>query len=398
MVAIINRTPTGRIISLHAEIRYLFSRFHEDPFSLNGIKFDQNSETNQLQFFHLAKEHSEVGLYDPYLDNPLSLAKFHLTQSIQYDTQKSKSASECANALEALGWIKRKNKMFVITTEGMNIASLDFRDFEFFSRIRSAVLDYGVFVGFLFKCKMISSSPGNVVIKDNIEIGYPNSAEVIDVDGRNIPISSGSQKDTIVRTRAALSAWAISTGFALPIQLKKPSKLSSWFVETLDEVSKPHWSWNQISVFIPDALFNREHLVHRPLTYPWMTKSTKALRERGQAEIRQLTLREEAKIKNRRFAIVYMLAKASEMKGKLNFQKLLSLMKREPDFFIVNPYSFENVMFEEREICITSGIPFEESGDFLIPLTNLYLQSIEEDAPERLLQLLNSYCVEVIVK
>src|SRR3989339_51829 len=109
MVAIINRTPTGRIISLHTEVKYLKQRYGVGLFELKGLKYDSTAKYNPLMFFPLAEKHPSIGIYDPYLDNPLSPAIFHLTQSIQYDTQKSKSASECLNALEALGWIERKN-------------------------------------------------------------------------------------------------------------------------------------------------------------------------------------------------------------------------------------------------------------------------------------------------
>ena len=107
MSALINRVPTGRIISLHAELRYLYWRFKDKPFTLQEMKLDPTLRKTQLDFFPLAIKHSIYGRYngkyDPYLDNALDKAGFHLTQSTERDSQKSKSVSECFSALEGLG-------------------------------------------------------------------------------------------------------------------------------------------------------------------------------------------------------------------------------------------------------------------------------------------------------
>ena len=140
MSSLVNRVPTGRIISLHAELRYLYWRFKEQEFTLQEMKLDPLLEKTQLDFFPLAVTHSEYGRYngkyDPYLDNPLDQSGFHLTQSTIRDSQKSKSVSECFSALEGLGWIKRSaNGKGVITKSGIVIANLDYFSSSFLSLV-----------------------------------------------------------------------------------------------------------------------------------------------------------------------------------------------------------------------------------------------------------------------
>lgn len=385
MAAIVNRTPTGRLISLHAELKYLKARYGSDWFELKGLKFDLTSKYNPLMFFPLAKKHPSIGVYDPYLDNPLSPAKFHLTQSIQYDTQKSKSASECLNALEALDWVSRKNNLSKLSNIGLTLADIPYESEQFIKIARKSVLGYGVFVGFLFKC-LHNINKQNIVNKGKIEIGYKNTHETIELDGKHIPISTGSQKDTIVRTRSTLFAWAISTGFSIPVSLPVPNKLSTWHVDTLDEISKKHWGWNKLKMFVPDDLFKTSHLVEQPLSYRWMTKSTKALRERGQESIRNISLKEETKVKNRRFAIVLSLALAADNQNKMSYPKFISELKKYPELFVVEHNDFERVMQIEMDIAIVAGIPFVRDGEFLMPLTRLKKEILIEDAPKDVIE------------
>ncbi|PQJ32401.1 hypothetical protein BST92_10900 [Nonlabens arenilitoris] len=73
----------------------------------------------------------------------------------------------------------------------------------------------------------------------------------------------------------------------------------------------------------PDYLFNGNHIVTKPLDYNNLTKNTGALRENNQAKIRELTLKVEPKIKNRRYAIIYALNKAYLEKTTLDFDTLI---------------------------------------------------------------------------
>lgn len=385
MAAIVNRTPTGRLISLHTELKYLKARYGNGPFELKGLKFDSTAKHNPLMYFPLAKTHPSIGIYDPYLDNPLSPAKFHLTQSIQYDSQKSKSASECLNALEALGWVNRTGNVSKLSRVGMELADVSYESEHFIEIARKSVLGYGVFIGFLYKC-LVNQSEQEIVNKGKIEIGYRNTHEMINKDGGQIPLSTGSQKDTIVRTRSTLFAWAVTTGFAFPTELSVPDKLSGWHVEALEEIKKKHWGWNKMRVFIPEDLFKSKHLVDRPLSYRWMTKSTKALRERGQESIRNSSLNEESKVKNRRFALVLALAIAADDNRKIDFSKLIHGLSKRPELFVVQNNDFERVMHIETDIAIVAGIPFSKEGEIFTPLTRLNKQSLTDGAPEEVIE------------
>lgn len=395
MPSIINRKQTGRLISLHAELKYLKARFNSHLFELKGLKYDSEAEVNPLQFFELAKTHPTLKItYDPYLENPLSAAKFHLTQSIQHDTQKSKSASECLNALEALGWVVREGNLSKLTEAGNKIADLSYSDSRFFKFARESVLGYGVFIGFLFKC-MKKMNQDSIVIRDDIIIGYPNNHESITQNSVVIPLSTGSQSDTVIRTRSALFAWAITTGFSLPKDYKQPDDLKSWHTETLDEIAKKIWTWYKFKMFIPSDLFNGTFEIKRPLSYKQMTKSTKALRERGQSSIRLATMKAEEKIKNRRFAIVYALANASEKGKLLNYDDLLDALLRYPNLFIVDESGFKNIMNLEKDIAITAGIPFEDNNNQLKPLTLVKTSVLALDAPKELINVLDQILTEI---
>ena len=156
MSTLVNRVPTGRIISLHAELCYLSWRFNDSPFTLQQMKLDPSLEKTQLDFFPLAIQNDKYGRYngkyDPYLDNPLDKAGFHLTQSTERDSQKSKSVSECFSALEGLGWIDRvDSNKGVITKLGKDIVKLNYSDPKFLKLIQKSVLGYGPFVGLLYE-------------------------------------------------------------------------------------------------------------------------------------------------------------------------------------------------------------------------------------------------------
>jgi hypothetical protein len=294
------------------------------------MKYDSDLRFSQLDFFPLAEKRGST-LYDPYLTNELSSAGFHLTQSVQYDSQKSKSVSECSNALEGLGWIAQQDgRKAKISKLGEDVARLSYFDPKFFDLARKSVLGYGIFVGFLYKI-LKARDKNNMINRDDIRIGYVNTNEVIKQGGQDVPLSTGSQTDTIVRTRSALFAWAVTTGFLLPVSHKIPTNKPLWHVETLDIIKEEHWAWGKMFTYIDGNLFNGKHYVNKPLSYKYMTKSTKALRERGQASVRNMSLSFEEKIKNRRFAIVYALGVAAESNRSLSFSTLITHLKKFPE-------------------------------------------------------------------
>lgn len=389
MITIINRNPTGRLISLYSLLKFLDYKYKDKPFSLNDMKFDIGDKITILDFFPLAKVHPLTNKkYDPYLENPFSPAGSHLTQSIQYDSQKSKSVSDCANALEALGFIKPINSKFIITLEGTKFIEHEFNDPETFEILHSSVLNYGVFVGFLFECWKLSKKT-KYVDRNNISIGFPTTREIVSSGGKNIILSTGSQRDTMTRTKSVLLAWAITAGYCLPEGYSIP-KVDEWHVKTLGLITEKKWLWRKFQFFIDDDLFNGNLIVKNPLNYNSMTKSTKALRERGQAEVRSVSLEMEKIVKNRRFAIVYALAYCAENNKKLNFNKLLEYLSDYPDIFVVNKLDFIKTMQIEKDITIIAGIPFNATNDNILePLTKINMNNLKQNADPDLLEILN---------
>lgn len=393
MSSLVNRVPTGRIVSLHAQLGYLYWKFKDSPFTLQQMKLDPTLEKTQLDFFPLAISHPIYGRYngkyDPYLDNPLDKAGFHLTQSTERDSQKSKSASECFSALEGLGWIDRvENNKGKITDLGKKAIQLSYDDPEFIKIIKKSVLGYGPFIGLLYEC--YKKSVNSKIKRKEIIIGYTNTSEILQFDGHSIPISTGSQDDSITRTRSTLIAWAITAGYLWPSNEKVPST-SEWHIKSLELLKNKSWTWTEFLTFVPYIFNSNKKLkIERPLSYKWMTKSTKALREKGQDKIRGATLQIESKLKNRRFALVYMLALCAENNKELNFKVLIKELLKYPDFFVIDKDDFSRVMRAEIEqMSITSGMVFSEKSGLLTPLVLCDIEYLKKDTPKELLDILN---------
>lgn len=394
MSTLVNRVPTGRIISLHAELCYLYWRFKDSSFSLQEMKLDPILEKTQLDFFPLAISNPKYGRYngkyDPYLDNPLDKAGFHLTQSTERDSQKSKSVSECFSALEGLGWIARtEGNKGIITKLGKEAVQLNYSDPAFIKIIKKSVLNYGPFVGLLFECYRKSNN--KKIKRKQIIIGYTNTNETLEVDGRSIPISTGSQDDSITRTRSTLLAWAMTAGYVWPVGHAIPSPLD-WHNEALNLLKHKKWTWTEFFVFVSDVFESEKNIViDRTLTYKSMTKSTKALREKGQDKIRSATLQIESKLKNRRFGLIYILALCAKNNKKINFKDLVNSLLEFPDFFVINKKNFSKVILMELEqMSVTSGIVFLEDQNILTPLVSCDIDYLKSDAPTELVDTLNN--------
>lgn len=386
MSFLINRNPSGRIICLHALLRYLYQRFREKPFTLNDMKFDDKSRHSILQTCTLlVKLPSISNPVCPYLENPLSAAKCYLTQSIQEDTQKSKSVSDAFNTLEGLGFINRTDKGGVITKEGIAFILNDYTSSSTLNELKKGLLKYGPFVGLLYE---ISRSKYPTTKRSNVSLGYPVTDEKVMNGGQVVILSSGSQQDTITRTRSVMFIWAITGGFLLPEGTTKLKDKKKCHVEMLPYIKKKKWTINNFKV-IQNDIFKNKILVERPLSYNAMTKSTKALRERNQEDVRSLTLKFEPIIKNRRFAIIYSLAKKSEKNGNLNYRKLIQELIKYPELFVVDKKAFDKVMDRELKIANVAGIPFERKGDLLIPMTNLNIIHLKLGAPNPLIKTLD---------
>lgn len=400
MSTLVNRVPTGRIVSLHAELCYLHWRFKDAAFSLKEMKLDPTLEKTQLDFFPLAISNPKYGRYngkyDPYLDNPLDKAGFHLTQSTERDSQKSKSVSECFSALEGLGWIARtEGNKGVITKVGKDAIQLNYSDPSFIKILRKSVLNYGPFIGLLFEC--YKKSINSKIKRNQIIIGYTNTNETLEVAGQLIPISTGSQDDSITRTRSTLLAWAMTAGYVWPVGHTMPSR-SGWHNEALILLKHKKWTWTEFIVFVSDVFESENKIViGRTLTYNSMTKSTKALREKGQDKIRSATLQIESKLKNRRFALIYILALCAKNTKRFKVKDLITSLLEFPDYFVINKKEFSKVILMELDqMSVTSGIVFVEDHGTIKPLVSCDIDYLKSDAATELVDTLNNIYQRII--
>ncbi len=386
MAYLINRNPCGRIICLHALTKYLHNKFGDNSFALNDFKYDENSTHNIHQTCELLIKHPSIlKPVCPFLENPLSLAKCYLTQSIQEDKQKSKSVSDAFNALEGLGFVERVDSTGILTENGKKFSSTSFFDEDMLPILKAGLLSYGPFVGLINEFTRSSS----LVSKSDIRLGYPNTIDKVFHQKQLIRLSTGSQEDTITRTRSTLFIWAISGGFALPYKMPVPTNKKLWHTEVLPYIKSKKWSARKFKSFVDKDFFNNKIFVDNPLTYESMTKSTKALRERNQELERSITLKFEPIVKNRRFALIYLLAKASTDNKNLDISKTIFLLKKYPDLFVVNSKDFDTVMISELEIATVTGIPYSFKKNVLSPLTKINIKKASQGAPPKLLSTLN---------
>ena len=390
LVALINRNPSGRIICLHALTRTLYQKFHNKNFTIKDLKYNSSATINITDCCDLLIESRSIEQkVCPYLKNPLSNAKCYLTQSVEHDTQKSKSASDTMNALDGLGFVTRDNNSAHLTQSGIKFATCDFVSEKWLDVARSAVLRYGPFIGLLHEIKKTTNKSQIRVSRRSIDLGYPKTNESIMHEGEKIQLSTGSQADTNTRTRAVLFSWAVSTGFAIPDGHKVPTTSKLWHVSTKDFVEEPKWLGDMYTFFIPADLFNGKYRVERPLNFNWMTKSTRSLREKGQDEIRQNSLKFERIIKNRRFAITYVLANKAETNKTLNLRSFIKSLERYPRLFVINNNHFQKVIETELKIAVVCGIPYEYKNGNLKPLTKLNLEVLCKGADPELLEVLD---------
>jgi hypothetical protein len=275
----------------------------------------------------------------------------------------------------------------IISKLGQEVALLKYEDKTFLETIRKSVLHYGPFIGLLFES--YKKSINGKIKRKNIIVGYTNTTEIIEFEGQSVPISTGSQDDSITRTRSTLLAWAMTAGYLWPVNETIPT--DNWHNEALKLLKNKKWTWSEFYTFLPNIFdVTKKVNISRPLSYKWMTKSTKALREKGQGSIRGATLQIESKLRNRRLAVVYLLALASKDDRKINFKDLIDQLVLYPDLFVINKSDFPRVMREELDqMSVTSGVVFKEDQQGIMPLVTCSIQNLIYSAPEELINTLN---------
>ena len=389
MAELVNRPAAGRIECLDYLLQNLRDRFGDgEAFSLNDAKFsDERSNVHD----HCKLLSHDVNLdihYCPYFTNVLSLSGCALTNSLVEDTQKQKAVSNTINALHGLGLIERGASTCTITDFGKSFADVDFQSEEISPLITQAVTQYGPLVGML----------GDIHVKghtrfstSDVSLGYPNSGDEINVGGRVVKASVGSQDDSNVRTRSVLLAWSVAGGFIEP---------SNWHQ---NEKDAPHLEFRDyllrekrtdkfytVTPKLAD-FFSERREISRPLDYEHLIKDVNSLREKGQEQIRNETKKLVGKIRNRRFAIIYLLNVAYKKQKNLDFSKLIAFLEKHPSQFVIDRKAFRKVMTQELSIAFAAGIPFSLYGTEMKALNGVSEAELIKGAPAELIEILKQY-------
>jgi len=110
-------------------------------------------------------------------------------------------------------------------------------------------------------------------------------------------------------------------------------------------------------------------------------------------------------VKNRRFSIVYLLAKCAEFGKDLNFERfykeLLSEQNQNPEgtpYFVIDRKNFHQLLMEEMPITTLSGIPYRLTKGTMRPLTKLKMSALTKGAPKSLISKLDEIFKKVAVK
>jgi hypothetical protein len=382
MAYLINRNPSGRILCLHGVLQYLHHHWGDGPYEISNIKFDSQRSPN-IHHFSVCRS-DEFGFEScRYLTNPASLAGCALVNSLQEDLQKSKSASDVFNALDGLGFIERRGNTGLLTELGKAFIQAELKSERWERVLREAISGYGPFVGFMRHVEKFQSS--ELWRRSSIPFGFVDTGEEVSFEGTIVRLSTGSQGDTITRTRSILTTWGVAAGYFCPknfaknVNMHTPSQVKYW-----DYLMAPRW---------PDGFLNAEILadldlvfVSRPLSYNNLTKSTKSLREVGQGSQRRASLLFEEKVRARRFAIAYALSESCKRQKSIDSSELIALMT-ELDIFVVDSSQANETLRQEFQNAFVIGTPFEQvDGTRIRGLSEVDYDVLSEGAPEQVVE------------
>ena len=389
MAELVNRTAAGRIECLDYLLLNLRERFPERAaFTLNDAKFSDD-RPNVHDHCKLLKVETNLNIsYCPYFTNPLSQSGCALTNSLMEDSQKQKAVSNTVNALHGLGLLDRGMNTTSVTEFGERFSSLNYLSDEIGPLISDAVGEYGPLVGMLGQ---IQVKGFKTFATSDIAVGYPNSGDEIHVDGQILKISVGSQADSNVRSRSVLLAWAVAGGFIEPVNWDSKS-LGSAHLEFRDYLLKDKRADKFYTVTSKIAdFFAVPRTIERPLDYEHLTKDVNALREKGQGQIRSETKKVIAQIRNRRFAIIYLLNEAYKSNTNLEFSEFLVFLRQYSNHFVISDKDFRKIMTQELSIAFAAGIPFILTGTSLKPMNGVNERELSKGAPSDLLEILSNY-------
>ncbi len=385
MAFLINRTHSGRLLCLHGLLQYVSHHWGDGPYEIKNFKFDATKSPDIHDFSPCLS--TEYGFKScRFLENPASLAGCGLVNSLVEDTQKSKNASDVFNALDGLGLITRNGNTAIITDLGKKFISAS-RETEAWEVIaRDSVNNYGPFAGLLYLTSQFSDS--KMWARGDVRLGFPETGEEVIFDGELVALSTGSQRDTITRSRSSLVSWGVATGYFVP---------NKYVRELTDEPSQVQFNRHLMSATMADGFWNSQRVyevnpkaVSRPLSYNQLVKSFKSLRENGQEAQREASRTWETVIKNRRLAIAYALNQSALIGKPLIFEELSNELSKMPQY-VINKTEMLSTLATELGNAFVIGTPYQLlSGNLLQGMRRVDLSVLSNGAAVRTIEQLEA--------
>lgn len=389
MAFLINRTAAARIECLHALAQLIVEKFgiNGRTFNLKDVKFDRGT-VNIHRYCTLLNEDELIGKYCRFKENPLDNAGCSITNGIQSDTTKSKEVSNTINAMHALGFVERVGRKVRITSLGVRFAKTEYGTADMQAIIKKAVLNYGPVVGVMYG--LSGYNPGDKFNVSEINVGYPSPIEFVEYNGSLVELSVGSTQDSNTRTKSCILAWLTQGGYIKPVHFK-PTDSPFPHIAYRDYINSEHRMWQMYEI----VEFPNTEITDKPLNYDNLTKMNFCLRENGQSVVREATMYYETKIKNRRFAILFLLNLAFQNDTAVALNDIINVLKEDKDKFIVSEDDLVETISAEIEIAFMAGIPYVKrymNGKlYLQPTKGLNLEELKVGAPQDVINFLNNY-------
>ncbi|MBO5316648.1 MAG: hypothetical protein J6B48_09510 [Clostridia bacterium] len=390
MAILLNRKYGSRLECLYYILQSCYKKYGTtQSFELNDFKYDDDDEYNVHCFCQLTFNILEIKCC-PYLINPLDSSKCYATQSLESDSTKSKAVSDIGGSLEALGFIKRvTSNSYQITESGKNWATSDFCSREWEDIARNGVISYGLIIGFL---SVLRDQPRVFSLSD-IYLGYPRTEEAVNFrgsEGNNhiVNISTGSEDDSVTRTKSRVISWCVSVGLIEPVGVKSNDETTLAHIKYRDFINSKKLTVRKFKkTSLLENIFNIKIHVDNPLAYSRLHKMVRSMRENGGEILRLATLQHEDKILNRRFVFTYILNHYSKNNASVNFEKLVTAMNEFSDCFFTEGNVAFAIMATESQIADFAGIPFIDNDGILTPLTTINDEILCEDAPSSIVNI-----------
>lgn len=389
MAFLINRTAAARIECLHALAQLIVEKFgiNGRTFNLKDVKFDRGT-VNIHRYCTLLNEDELIGKYCRFKENPLDNAGCSITNGIQSDTTKSKEVSNTINAMHALGFVERVGRKVRITSLGVRFAKTEYGTADMQAIIKKAVLNYGPVVGVMYG--LSGYNPGDKFNVSEINVGYPSPIEFVEYNGSLVELSVGSTQDSNTRTKSCILAWLTQGGYIKPVHFK-PTDSPFPHIAYRDYINSEHRMGQMYEI----VEFPNTEITDKPLNYDNLTKMNFCLRENGQSVVREATMYYETKIKNRRFAILFLLNLAFQNDTAVALNDIINVLKEDKDKFIVSEDDLVETISAEIEIAFMAGIPYVKrymNGKlYLQPTKGLNLEELKVGAPQDVINFLNNY-------